>query len=123
MAKVEANKRTNNRRAEFVQIYKEDKAFNDIPNHDNTEEDDSNYESENRGEPWKNYEDELYITDKELEIVLQKKINEYTVWDFSYLKTWFDQEKIVFSLYCPCGKIHKRWLEKKDTFVLNVSTT
>ena len=114
MAKVEAIKRTKNRRAELVQAYKEDKAFNDMPNDDDTEEDDSSYESENWGEPWKNYEDEHYITDKELEIVLQKIFEENTVWDFSYLKTWFNQEKSVFSMYCPCGKIHKPWLEKED---------
>ena len=63
MAKVEAIKRTKNRRAELVQAYKEDKAFNDMPNDDDTEEDESSYESENWGEPWKNYEDEHYITD------------------------------------------------------------
>ena len=71
MAKVEAIKRTKNRRAELVQAYKEDKEFNDRPNDDDIEEDDSGYESENWGEPWKNYKDEKYITNKELEIVLQ----------------------------------------------------
>ena len=39
---------------------------------------------------------------------------EDTVWDFSYLKTWFDQEKFVYPLYCPCGKIHKPWVEKEN---------
>ena len=33
---------------------------------------------------------------------------------FCYLKTWFNQEKFVFPMYCPCGKIHKPWLEKED---------
>ena len=36
------------------------------------------------------------------------------MWDFSYLKTWFNQEKLVYPMYCPCGKIHKPWLEKED---------
>ena len=40
------------------------------------------------------------------------KVN--TVWDLRYLKNWFNQEKIVFPLYRPCGKIHKTWLEKED---------
>ena len=66
------------------------------------------------GEPWKNYEDEHYITDKELEIVLQKILKEKTLSDFSYLKIWFNQEKYVFLIYCPCGKIHKPSLEKED---------
>ena len=25
-----------------------------------------------------------------------------------------NQEKYVFPMYCPCGKIHKPWLEKED---------
>ena len=29
------------------------------------------YESENCGEPWKNYEDEKFIKNKELELVLR----------------------------------------------------
>ena len=99
MAKVEAIKRTKNRLAELVQAYKEDKAFNDMPNNDDTEEDESSYESEDWGEPWKNYEDEHYITDKELETVLRKIFEENTVWDFSYLKTWFNQEKLVYPMY------------------------
>ena len=58
-----------------------------MPNDDDTEEDDSGSESENWGEPWKNYTGEIYITNKELEIVLQKMFEENIVWDFSYLKT------------------------------------
>ena len=84
--------------------------MNDRPNDDDTEEDDSGYESENWGEPWKNYEDEHYITDKELEIILRKIFEENTVWDFTYLKTWFNQENYVHSMYCP----YKLWLEKED---------
>ena len=34
--------------------------------------------------------------------------------DFSYLKTWFNQEKFVNPKYCPCGKINKPWLKKED---------
>ena len=45
MVKVEAIKRTKNRRAELVQAYKEDQVIDDIPNNDDTEEDDSSYES------------------------------------------------------------------------------
>ena len=41
MSKVEAIKRTKNRRAELVQAYKADKAFNDMPNDDDTEVDGS----------------------------------------------------------------------------------
>ena len=47
MAKVEAIKRTKHRKAEHVQAYKEDKEFNDMPNNDDTGEDDSCCESEN----------------------------------------------------------------------------
>ena len=79
------------------------------PNNDETvnKEDDSGYESENWGEPWKNHKDEKYITNNELEIVLQKCFEEITVQDFSYLKTWFNQKKFVYPMYGPCGKIHK----------------
>ena len=87
------------------------------PNDDDdtvNKEDESGYESENWGEPWKNYEDEKYITDKELEIVLQKNFEQNTAWDFSYLKTWLNQENYVYSMYCPCGKIDKPWLEKEN---------
>ena len=114
MAKVEAIKRNKNRRAELVQAYKADKAFNDMPNNDDTEEDDSSYESENWSEEWENYKDINYITDKELEVVLRKIFKENTVWDFSYLKTCFNQESYVYPMYCLCGKIHKPWLEKED---------
>ena len=48
-----------------------------------------------------------------MELVLQNFFEEITVWDFSYLKTWIKQEIYVFPMYCPCGKIHKLWLEKK----------
>ena len=41
-----------------------------------------------------------------------------TVWDFSYLKTWFKQEKFVFPMYWPCSKTHKPWLEKKDVLCI-----
>ena len=114
MAKVAAMKRTKNWRAELVQEYIEEIEWDALPNDDDTEEDDSGYESENWGEPWKNYKDEKYITNKESKIVLHKKSEENTVWDFSYLKTWFsNQENYVYPLYCPCGKIHKPWLEKE----------
>ena len=56
MAKVEAIKRTKNQRAEVVQVYKQDKEQDALPNNDGNvnKEDDSGYESENWGEPWKN---------------------------------------------------------------------
>ena len=57
-----------------MHAYKQDKAFNDMPNEDDTEEDDSSSESLNLGQEWKNNKDVHYITDKELEIVLQKNI-------------------------------------------------
>ena len=88
-----------------------------LPNNDDTvneEDDDKGYESENCGESWKNYKDEKYITNKELEVVLRNFFEENTVWDFIYLKTWFSPEKYVFPMYCPCGKIHKPWLEKEE---------
>ena len=53
-------------------------------------------ESENCDEPWKNYEDENFITNKELEI--------------SFVKTWFNKEKYVYPMYNPYGKIHISWL-------------
>ena len=36
------------------------------------------------------------------------------MWDFSYLKIWFNQENYVYPMYCPCGKIDKLWLEKES---------
>ena len=59
MAKVEAIKR------------KEEKELDALPNNDDpiNKEDDSGYESENCGEPWKNYKDEKYIINKDLEII------------------------------------------------------
>ena len=70
------------------------------------------------GEPWKNYKDEKYITNKGLGIVLRKIFKENTEWDLSDLKTWFSQENYVYSMYCPCGKIRKPWLEKEDTLCI-----
>ena len=81
MAKVEAIKRTKNGGPELVQSYKEEREWDALPDDDDTvnNEDDSGYESENCGEPWKNYKDEKYITNNELEIVLryffEKKYN------------------------------------------------
>ena len=49
-----------------------------------------------------------------MEIVLRKIFDKKTVWDFSYLKTWFNQEKLVDPMYYPCCKIHKPLLEKED---------
>ena len=57
MSNVEAIKRIKNRRAKLVQEYKEEIEWDALP--------------ENWVEPWKNYKDEKYITNKELEIVLQ----------------------------------------------------
>ena len=113
MAKVEAIKRTKNRRAELVQAYKEQKALNDMANDDDTEEDDSSSESVYFGEEWDNYNEVNYITDKQLETVLRKIFEENTVWDFSYLKTRFNPDKSIYPMYCPCGKIHKPWLEEE----------
>ena len=73
MAKVEAIKRTKIRRAQLVQLYKENKEWDARPNDNdivNEEDDEKGYESENCGEPWKYYKDEKYITNKELELVL-----------------------------------------------------
>ena len=66
MAKVEAIKRTKNRRVELVKLYKEDKEWDAQPNNNDTvndEDDDMGYESENCGDPFK--------TNKELELLLQ----------------------------------------------------
>ena len=41
-----------------MQVYKKEKEWDARPNDENTEEDDSGYESENLGEPWKIYKDE-----------------------------------------------------------------
>ena len=49
-----------------------------------------------------------------MEIDLSKCIEENIVLGFSYLKTWFNQENYVYPMYCPCGKIHKPWLEKEN---------
>ena len=84
-----------------MQLYKKDKEWNALPNDDDTvnKEDDSAYESENEGDPWKTYKDEKYITNNELEIVLQIFFEENTVWDFSNLKTCYNQEKFVYLMY------------------------
>ena len=60
-----------------MQLHNEDEERDTQPNNDdavNKEDDNKGYESENCGEPWKNYEDEKYITNKELELVSGKKI-------------------------------------------------
>ena len=115
LAKVEAIKRTKNRKAELEQLYKEEKEWDARPNDDSTEnEDESSYVLPNWGEPWKNCKDEKYITNKELEIVLRKFFEENAVWDFSFLKTRFNPEKYVYPMYCPCGKIYKPWLENEQ---------
>ena len=70
----------------MVQLYKEDKELNARPNNDDTEENDSGFESDNWNEPWKHYEDEKYITNIDLELELQKCFEENTAWDFRSLK-------------------------------------
>ena len=47
---------------------------------------DKGCESENYGEPWKNYKDEKYTSHNELEVVLQNVFEENTVWDFELSK-------------------------------------
>ena len=49
-----------------------------------------------------------------MQLVLKKRVEQNTVWDFSFVKTWFNQEKYFYPMYCQCGKIHKTWLEKED---------
>ena len=49
-----------------------------------------------------------------MELVIRKFFEENTVWDFGFVKTWFNQEKYVYPMYCPCGKIQKQWWEKED---------
>ena len=74
MTKVEAIKRIKIRRAELVQLHKEDKGQDARPNHDDTvneEDNDNGYELETCGEEWKNYKDKKYVTNKELELVLR----------------------------------------------------
>ena len=113
MAKVEAIKRTKNQQVELVHLYKEDKEWDALPNDDDTvnKEDDSGYESDNWGEPWKNYKDEKCIINNELKIVLQKHFEDNTVWDFSYLKTWFNQEKFVYPIHV-IKFTHHGWRKK-----------
>ena len=85
-----------------------------MPNDDNTviKEDGGNgYESENCIVPWKNYKDEQFNSNTELELVLKKS---FEAVGFCLSKTWLNQEKYVFPMYCPYGKILKPWLEKED---------
>ena len=73
-----------------MQFYKKYKEWDAWPDNDDTvneEDDDKGYELENCGEPWKNYEDEKFITNKELELELRKLFRENIVWDLSYRKT------------------------------------
>ena len=73
----------------MVRLYKEDKELNAWSN-----DDDSGYESENWGKPWKNYRDEKYTTDKELEIVIQKIFEENTVCD-CFTDTFFTHMAVI----------------------------
>ena len=116
MAKVKAIKRTKNWRAELVQLHKKDWEFNDRPNNDDTEEDDSGYESENWGEPWKNYEDEHYITNKELEIVLRQIFEEYTAWDLRYLNLGLTKRNMFFPFIIHVEKFTNHGWRKKTYF-------
>ena len=55
-----------------MQLFKENKEWNAQPNNHNRVNDENTdmyQKSENCGEPWKNHEDEIYITNKELELV------------------------------------------------------
>ena len=74
MAKVLAMKRTKNRCNELIKLYKDNKEKDTLPNNDdpvNDEDDDAGFESDNWIVPQKNYEDKKYITNKQLELVLQ----------------------------------------------------
>ena len=65
-----------------MHLYKEDKEWDTLPNNVNSvnkEDDDKGYASENCGKPWKNYEDETYIPNKELELILQNFFEENTI--------------------------------------------
>ena len=75
VAEVEAIQRTKIKRAQLVQLYKEDKEWDTWPTDDeivNKDNDDKGHESEDCGELWKNYKDEKYIINKQLELVWQK---------------------------------------------------
>ena len=61
-----------------------------------------------------NYEDEKYITNEELKIILWNFFEESIVWNFGFVKIWFNQESYVYFVYYPCGKILKLWLEKEN---------
>ena len=49
-----------------------------------------------------------------MELVIRKFFEENTVWDFGFVKTWFNQEKYVYPMYCPCGKIHQSWQKRLE---------
>ena len=100
-----------------MKVYKEEKEWDAQPKDDDMVNDENaymGYESENCGEPCENHEDEIHISKSKLELVLRKNVEENTVWDFSFVKTWCNQEKNVCPMYCPRVKVHKPWLEKED---------
>ena len=111
MAKVEAIIRTKNQRAELMQVYKEEKECDALPNNDETEKDDSGYESENWGESLKNYKDEKHITNKDFEIVLRNIFEENT--------PWLEKEDILSIIEDDIGDIglcHKNKFDKSVSF-------
>ena len=116
MSKVEVIKRTKIRQAELVQLYKKDKECDGWPNNDdsvNKEDDDKGYESENCGEPLKNYKDEIYITNNELVVVLQQNFEENIVWDFGILKLGLTKRNIFFQCIVHVVKfINHGWRKK-----------
>ena len=65
----------------------------------------------------KNYED-VNISQIKNWSSYYKKIEQNTVLDFSFVKTWFNLEKYIYHMYYPCCKIHKPWLEKEDIFCI-----
>ena len=117
MAKVLAMKRTKNRCNELIKLYKDNKEKDTLPNNDdpvNDEDDDAGFESDNWIVPQKNYEDKKYITNKQLELVLQfflKKIQSGIL----ILQKIRLTKRIMFIPYIVLVKQNQKpWLEKED---------
>ena len=66
--------------------------------------------------PKKDYVEEKFVSEQTLidTLIFEEK----TIWDIGQT-TWFDLDNSqIVSSYCPCGKINRKWLKKKRTYIM-----